>query len=115
MKRLTIGKMKSEAEITIAILKKLETSLGQVLSPALRESQLLVDLSDIHEISRSYIKLIEQLVEADPVNVSTIEDILYKIDTEILEHLPYHAESLKALFPKLLDAVDEKTSALKLP
>lgn len=103
--------MKSETDITIAVLKKLEASLGQVLSPSLRKSQLLVDLSDIHEISRSYIKLIEELVEVEPDDVTAIEDILYKIDTEILEHLPYHAESLKTLLPKLLDAVDEKTSS----
>ncbi len=95
----------TEAEITVDILKKLEDKLDPYLSEELRNSQFFVDLADIHEICRSYLSMIDNVISSDDKGV--IEESLDNIETELFDHFPYHFKSLKKLLPEVIDEIEK--------
>ncbi len=94
--------MTLETKNTVDIAKNLRLKLGDKLSDKLNKSQLFIDLADIHEISRSYLELIDKILSVNDSDKEAIEDILYAINTELFEHLPYHSKSLKKLLPQVI-------------
>lgn len=105
--------MKSKLKITSQVLKSLESQLGQLLPPSLRQSQLFVDLVDIHGVCRVYLKAIDKLLSKKRSNLESMENILYEIDNELFEHLPYHLKSLKKLLPQTIHALQKKKKIKK--
>ncbi len=95
-----------ELKLTVEIAEKLRLKLKGRLSKKLNDSQLWIDLADIHEICRVYLTIIERILSVDEADKKTLEDLLYEIDIELFEHLPYHSKSLKKLLPKVIKEVD---------
>ncbi|MFK5950275.1 MAG: hypothetical protein QM500_16065 [Methylococcales bacterium] len=94
----------SETEITVDVVKKIQDKLDPYLSESLRDSQLFIDLADIHEICRSYQNAIDRILLSDDREM--IAEILNDIDNELFVHLPYHFKSLKKLLPDVIDEIE---------
>jgi hypothetical protein len=100
--------MKSEIEITSDVLRALRLKLDGLLPESLQKSQVFVDLVDIHEICRAYLNAVNRILVEESLSPAGLEDILYEIDSELFEHLPYHLKSLKKLLPKVIEALENQ-------
>ena len=98
---------KSEVEITLETVRTLHVKLDALFPESLRKSQLFVDLADIHEICRNYLDVIDGILAEEPIGQEKLEDLLYKIDCQLFEHLPFHLKSLKKLLPKAISALND--------
>ena len=99
--------MASIGNTAVKTSKGLRSKLGGNLSTQLNESQLFIDLADIHEICNSYLNSIEKILSIDKSDKEELANAFYEIDTELFEHLPYHTKSLKKLLPKVIDQLEK--------
>jgi len=95
-----------ETDATIKILGSLRSKLEPSLSEAIGKSQFFVDLADIHEICRAYLVAIDMITSFETEDLEKLKDILYEIDCQLFEHLPYHLKSLKKLLPKVIKSLE---------
>lgn len=98
--------MQSKVNITVKLAKQLREKLDPLIPESLSNSTLIIDLADTHEVCRTYLEDIEKILASN--NPEEIENILYKIDCELFEHLAYHLKSLKKLLPKLIHSLQAR-------
>ncbi len=96
--------MKTKTKITVDLIDALRERLEESLSTSLNESHLFGDIADIHEACRVYLGAIDKILSKDS-SLEDVENILYEIDCELFEHLPYHLKSLRKLLPKMIHAI----------
>jgi hypothetical protein len=106
--------MKSKIQETSRVLKTLESQFRLLLPTSFQSSQLAVDMADIHEICRTYLASINDLMKSDTANRRQIEDMFYKIDCDLFEHLPYHLKSLNKIMPQVKRAIQQPSRGKQL-
>lgn len=106
--------LKSKIRETSRVLKTVESKLRMLLPTRSHASQLAVDLADIHEVCRAYLACIDDLINSDTTNRRKIEDVFYKIDCDLFEHLPYHLKSLNKMMPHVKRAIQRPAARKQL-
>jgi hypothetical protein len=106
--------MKSKIQETSRVLKTLESQFRLLLPTSFQSSRLAVDMADIHEICRCYLSCINDLMKSDVANRRHIEDVFYKIDCDLFEHLPYHVKSLNKMMPQIKRAIQRPSKGKQL-
>jgi len=100
--------MEKDINKTVQVSKLLREKLDPLFSENLSNSQIIVDLADIHEICSAYLKSLDKIIHGGSLAPSDIEDIFYDIDCDLFEHLPFHLDSLKKLLSQAIDEVGKK-------
>lgn len=107
-------RVKSKIKETSRVLRALQSQFRLLLPASFQSSPLAVDMADIHQICRTYLSCINDLMKSDAANRRQVEDVFYKIDCDLFEHLPYHLKSLNKIMPQVKRAIQQPSRGKRL-
>ncbi len=94
----------------VDLAKNFRRAIEPYISEDLKGSAIFVDLSDIYAICLSYVALIDSHLISkgdEKINKESLVGVLYEIDSELVEHLSFHLESLKENLPLVIEQIEK--------